>query len=99
MGAASSASVSARTTGPPCTQRALNVGVHRGATPFGATSGVYSPWGCSGRFAYGNFDVDGNEITVLFIASGRGWKTASRGRYCTNHSVPRRIYHNACEVN
>jgi hypothetical protein len=84
---------------PPCTRSALNAGVHRGAEPLPLTSQVFRPYGCAGRFAYGNFDVDGNDVTVLFIARSDKWVTASRGKYCPGHVVPRRIWQPACNVN
>jgi hypothetical protein len=77
----------------------LNAGVHRGAEPLPLTSQVFRPYGCAGRFAYGNFDVDGNDVTVLFIARSDKWVTASRGKYCPGHVVPRRIWQPACNVN
>jgi hypothetical protein len=84
---------------PLCTKQALNAAARSGATPLSASSGVFSPWGCAGGFAFGNFDIEGNDATLLFIADGHMWEIADRGKYCESHTVPAKIYQPACEVN
>lgn len=81
---------------PPCTRRALTAGLRRSGLR-GYIDG--DTFGCAGRFAYAGVIVDRNEVTVLFRAAGRGWRAASRARYCENGSVPRQIYQPACESN
>jgi hypothetical protein len=79
-----------------CTRRALTKGLRRGGLR-GYIDG--HTFGCAGRFAYAGVIVDGNEVTVLFRARGRGWHPADRSRYCVNGSVPKAIYRPACETN
>jgi hypothetical protein len=82
---------------PPCSKQALIGGLRRGATPF-ARGRVVRPWACAGRFAYASVVVDGNELTVLFRADGRHWKTAGRSTYCADGAVPARIRQIACNT-
>jgi hypothetical protein len=81
---------------PPCTRRALTTGLHRSGLR-GYIDG--DTFGCAGRFAYAGVIVDRNEVTVLFRATGRHWRAASRAHYCADGSVPRQIYRPACESN
>ena len=90
-------SASAATT-PPCTKPAFVAGLRRGATRL-SQGRVVRPWGCAGHFAYAAVIFEGNEMTILFRARGRVWETASRAKYCTNGSVPARIWSPACNTN
>jgi hypothetical protein len=81
---------------PACTMRALESGL-RASRMQGRVDA--NSWGCAGRFAYAGVTVHNIEITVLFRAQGKSWKTASRQKYCNNHQVPARIYRPACETN
>ena len=83
---------------PPCTKAAFVSGLHRGATPF-PHGHVHRPWACRGRFAYALVDIDGNTATVLFIAHGRRWATADRGKWCPSGKVPRHVYQIGCTTN
>jgi len=101
VGASGGSAVAAYAAGertPPCTKPAFTSGLHRGANRF-PHGEVVRPWGCAGRFAYAAVIVTGNELTILFRAHGAAWETASRARYCTDGSVPLRIWQNACNTN
>ena len=84
---------------PPCTKRALAAGLRRGHVRGSLEQGFR----CAGRFAYSGVLVGTGEnkvtITVLFRADSRGWDVASRGKYCENGSVPKRIRQGACDSN
>jgi hypothetical protein len=81
---------------PACTMRALEAGL-RASKMQGRVDA--NSWGCAGSFAYAGVTVHEIEITVLFRAQGKVWKTASRLKYCNKHEVPARIYRPACETN
>jgi hypothetical protein len=80
----------------PCTKQALTRGLKRGETPF-PRGRIERPWECAGRFAYAAVTYQGQELTILFRAIGRHWKTADRAKYCDQ--VPRRIWQPACNTN
>jgi hypothetical protein len=80
----------------PCTKQALARGLKHGETPFPGGR-IEEPWNCAGRFAYAAVIYRGEELTILFRAVGRRWKTADRSRYCD--SVPARIWQTACNTN
>jgi hypothetical protein len=85
----------AKSAKPPCTKRALEAGLRRSKM-----KGRVDPkaWGCAGRFAYAGVSLRDFEATVLFRAQGKNWKVASRLKYCNRHTVPARIYRQACET-
>ncbi|MGN6558107.1 MAG: hypothetical protein ACTHLH_08875 [Solirubrobacterales bacterium] len=79
-----------------CTKQALTRGLKRGETPFRGGR-IDEPWDCAGHFAYAAVLYKDEELTVLFRAVGRRWKTADRAKYCDD--VPRRIWQPACNTN
>jgi hypothetical protein len=79
----------------PCTKQALEAGLRRAGMEGHV---VGNGWGCAGRFAYAAVIVHNIEVTVLFRAHGKSWRTASRQKYCNKHKVPARIYKPACET-
>ena len=85
----------AKSVKPPCTKRALEAGLR--SSRMGGRVDAKS-WGCAGRFAYAAVTVHNIEVTVLFLAHGNQWRTASRQKYCNKHQVPARIYKPACET-
>lgn len=84
---------------PSCTRQALVAGLRRGHLHGSLERGFR----CAGRFAYSGVLVGTGQnrvtITVLFRADSRGWEVASRGKYCENGSVPKRIRRGACDTN
>jgi hypothetical protein len=81
---------------PPCTKQALARGLKRGETPFPGGR-IDEPWDCAGHFAYAAVLYKDEELTVLFRAVSRRWKTADRAKYCDD--VPGRIWQPACNTN
>ena len=82
---------------PPCTRPALVAGLRRGADPQPTATFSGRAFGCAGRFAYASgVVVDDYEEIVLFVASAGRWETADRGKYCSTHQVPAKIYTGAC---
>ena len=57
---------------------------------------------CSGSFAFALADEkDGqniNAIPILFKASNATWAAVDRGTYCTNGSVPKKLFASVCEA-
>jgi hypothetical protein len=89
---------------PPCTRAALTVALERAyhKRPL-APSYLSRGWQCAGRYARADLiDVhngQGDDITVVFRATGRSWSVAARGKICVDGEVPARIWFLACAVN
>jgi hypothetical protein len=79
----------------PCTKQALEAGLRRSGMEGHV---VGKSWGCAGHFAYAAVIVHNIEVTVLFRAHGKSWRTTSRQKYCNKHKVPASIYKPACET-
>jgi hypothetical protein len=85
----------AKTAKAPCTKQALEAGLRRSGMEGRVVS---KSWGCAGHFAYAAVVVHDIEVTVLFRAHGKSWRTTSRQKYCNKHKVPAAIYKPACET-
>jgi hypothetical protein len=87
-------------TGSPCALAVIRDAARKVVGQSGGTLQDIHGFGCSGNFAYAFVDIRAqgnvNSVTLLFKASGKMWIPATRRNYCTNGSVPRNIYANAC---
>jgi hypothetical protein len=85
---------------PPCSRHALAEALHRGGLPGQIHQDAF---GCAGHFAWAgavvHHDGTGDEITALFKAGRGSWHPVSRGRFCEDGAVPKKIYQPACESN
>jgi hypothetical protein len=90
---------------PPCTRAALSAALERYSHKRSlAPSYLARGWKCVGSFALAQLiDVDGRmrvDVTVVFHAAGRAWRTVNRGgNVCTDGVIPARIWLGSCAVN
>jgi hypothetical protein len=88
---------------PPCTRAALTAALarayHRRSL---APSRLSKGWECAGSYARAVLiDVHGgtaDDVTVVFRAKGRTWRSIGRNVICNNGEVPARIWYFSCAV-
>jgi hypothetical protein len=83
---------------PACSKHALTKALRRGGLP-----GQTDAFGCARHFAWAgavvHHDGEGDEITALFKAGHGSWHPVSRGGFCEDGAVPKKIYQHGCESN
>ena len=91
---------SGNATSPPCTSVAIQDAARKVIQRNGGTLQDVHGFKCSGSFAYAfvdaKYQANVDSVALLFKASGIAWVAVDRETYCTNGSLPKSLYVNAC---